>query len=503
MKVQHSNNEGSVKVSASRRDGEPILSKFARSVCDALWEDCSIWAEWGTTPEGILISMSDDIDSDMRVTFTIPEYELDFDNCDFDDLVDDYVENLEEEFIGSTSSEDIDSAINIPDVQSYCTDDVVVKYIHSLIPEIANLLEGEGYDVSFDQDAKNLYISIYPSGEDYEDGTYTFPKSALTCKDVKTDANNIVEILMNRASFEDLYACDSVTSAEDNYNTDKCINCSALEDKRNPNNPYRYVTKHGLGPGTLPKDVKLMDWEELDDYRTAIYLDRPLSSKELNEYDIYPESIQASYSEYDNVSSCDVKSEANRLFKYLKDYGAISITNNIDTIDIKFSNDPAISDVDLIYNAILSEGYSHITDHSGDPVVFEFISENGCICVKLLSYDSSEVVVEVSQEPEYVSSSYDYDDEYVSEWEEIASKVVLDSDGFWTDYTLYRNVTTDQYICMFGDKDIYQPDEDYADWSGDSEKLAREWFDNYQGDAPYEDPYDDYLNSQTGVTGRF
>lgn len=503
MKIKHSDNQRNVAISASSEGTESLISKFARNVCDTLWEDYNIWAEWDKTSEGILISMSDDPDSDTQATFTIPEYELDFDNYDFDDMVDDYVENLQEEFIGSTSSEDIDSATNIPDIQSYYTDDAVSRYIHSLIPEIADLLESEGYDVTFDQDANNLYISIYPSGEDYEDGTYTFPKSALTCKDVKTDASNIVEILMNRASFEDLYACDSITAGEDNYNTNKCINCSTLEDKRNPNNPYRYITKHGIGPGTLPKDVKLIDWEDLDNYRTAIYLDRPLSSKELDEYDIYPESIQASSSEYDTVSSCDVKSEANRLFKYLKDYGAISITNNIDTIDIKFSNDPDISDVTLIYHAIISQGYSQIAHHSRDPVVFEFISENGCICVKLLSYDSSEIVVEVSQEPEYISSSYDYDDEYVSEWEEIASKVVPDSDGFWTDYTLYRNVITGQYICMFGDKDIYEPDEDYADWSGDSEKLAREWFDNYQGDAPYEDPYDDYLNSQTGVTGRF
>ena len=490
---------------------ESLISKFARNVCDALWEDCNIWAEWDKTSEGILISMSDDPDSDTQATFTIPEYELDFDNYDFDDMVDDYVENLQEEFIGSTLSEDIDSATNIPDIQSYYTDDAVSRYIHSLIPEIADLLESEGYDVSFDQDANNLYISIYPSGEDYEDGTYTFPKSALTCKDVKTDASNIVEILMNRAHFEDLYACDSVTSATvlgwydndlddesewefvrskqvtdsdgftteytmyKNIYTDKYIfmfgdsdiygpdeayadyECDTedaafewfdnyrgfdedersiddliddaggysrikqlvqdtcemypgieddfeelaeclegqrdlsydnwlsvleylfeddniysstshspeyamwvyseidqqwelwggrssadvpsnfldhnpdysdvvvlpnngsepddgrpvkaysgtsvygfrtLDDKRNASKPYRYVTKHGIGPGTLPKDVNLIDSEDIDNYKTAIYLDRPLSAEELSYYDIYPETIQASSREY-------------------------------------------------------------------------------------------------------------------------------------------------------------------------------------------------------------
>lgn len=56
--------------------------------------------------------------------------------------------------------------------------------------------------------------------------------------------------------------------------------------------PYRYLTKHGIGPGTLPKDVKLVKWEDLDNYYTAIWTDRFLTTKELQQYDIFPEYIQ-------------------------------------------------------------------------------------------------------------------------------------------------------------------------------------------------------------------
>lgn len=62
------------------------------------------------------------------------------------------------------------------------------------------------------------------------------------------------------------------------------------ESKRNAANPYMYFTKHGIGPGTLPKDVKLVNWEDLDDYMTQIWVDRPLSTKELDMYDIIPET---------------------------------------------------------------------------------------------------------------------------------------------------------------------------------------------------------------------
>ena len=65
-----------------------------------------------------------------------------------------------------------------------------------------------------------------------------------------------------------------------------------LDDKRvdSKDKSYKYVTKHGVGPGTLPKDVKLIDWEDMDNYLTVIYLDRPLSTEELKYYDIYPET---------------------------------------------------------------------------------------------------------------------------------------------------------------------------------------------------------------------
>lgn len=350
MNIKHSNNKRNLAVSASIEGTESLISKFARNVCDALWEDCNIWAEWDKTSEGILISMSDDPDSDTQATFTIPEYELDFDNYDFDDMVDDYVENLQEEFIGSTSSEDIDSATNIPDIQSYYTDDAVSRYIHSLIPEIADLLESEGYDVSFDQDANNLYISIYPSGEDYEDGTYSFPKSALDCEgfNTYTDASNIVEILMNRAHFEDFYACDSITSA---YQLNDEVDEACT--------------------------VGFYDYGSNDEVLITFY-----SFHEADEY-------------------------------------------------VKLHEDTRV-----VIKSLCSDNYLNHLDSATDAT---------------------------------------------NSWEYVTSKSVPDSDGFATDYTMYKNTYTGKYICMLGDNDVYEPDEAYADFECDSEAEAYDWFNSYEG----------------------
>ena len=79
-------------------------------------------------------------------------------------------------------------------------------------------------------------------------------------------------------------------------------------------------------------------------------------------------------------------------------------------------------------------------------------------------------------------------------WKEIASKSVRDVDGFVTDYTWYCGKDDegfDVHIMMFGDKDVYDPDEAYADAVFDSYDNAEEWFASYEGfdDEEEEDEY--------------
>ena len=51
---------------------------------------------------------------------------------------------------------------------------------------------------------------------------------------------------------------------------------------------YQYVLRHGLGPGTIPNDVQIIDNHE-DGYKDVVTLDRMLTPEEMDEYDItYP-----------------------------------------------------------------------------------------------------------------------------------------------------------------------------------------------------------------------
>ena len=64
---------------------------------------------------------------------------------------------------------------------------------------------------------------------------------------------------------------------------------SALGDKY-PKGGYLYIFKHGIGPGTIPDDVKVVKVKDLPNYYTAVWLDRFLTTPELKQYDIPDET---------------------------------------------------------------------------------------------------------------------------------------------------------------------------------------------------------------------
>ena len=116
-------------------------------------------------------------------------------------------------------------------------------------------------------------------------------------------------------------------------------------------------------------------------------------------------------------------------------------------------------------------------------------------------------------------------DKLVTNYYEVDSKKVKDSDGDWTDYTMYMKVEADPkdwfqflktvdknnieipedfikgYVFVFGDKDFYDPYDEDFDWECETEKEAEEWFDSYTGfedidnDSYYGDGYDDFDES--------
>ena len=68
-------------------------------------------------------------------------------------------------------------------------------------------------------------------------------------------------------------------------------------------------------------------------------------------------------------------------------------------------------------------------------------------------------------------------------YELLSEKDIKDSDGFWTKYCLYK--TNDgRFVTVYGDPDIYRPQDGYFDAEFDTLEEAEEWFYDYN---PWED----------------
>lgn len=66
-------------------------------------------------------------------------------------------------------------------------------------------------------------------------------------------------------------------------------------------------------------------------------------------------------------------------------------------------------------------------------------------------------------------------------YEKLRSKQVPDSDGFLTDYTMYYDHEMEQYVFVFGDNDMYDPETADHDYECEDKDEAYEWFENYSG----------------------
>ena len=141
-----------------------------------------------------------------------------------------------------------------------------------------------------------------------------------------------------------------------------------------------------------------------------------------------------------------------------------------------------------IIKAVCDDGQTRPIDNDTKPDAFKMVNED---TVVPSSYEFDDDVDDLT---------YYYDDELFkdnlenSPYTEIASKQVMDSDGFMTDYTMYMNINTGEYVFVFGDKDVYSPDDGYFDWECETEAEARAWFDNYTGFSDDLDDMDESLD---------
>ncbi|MBR1508156.1 MAG: hypothetical protein IJ619_09165 [Eubacterium sp.] len=109
--------------------------------------------------------------------------------------------------------------------------------------------------------------------------------------------------------------------------------------------------------------------------------------------------------------------------------------------------------------------------------------------------DIESIQIDEETEAAFEESFIDLDfDAAMSEWELVDVKDIHDSDGMFTDYSLYKKVDEEHFVCIFGDRDFYNPVICDPDAEFDNYDEARDWFDNYRG---FDRDYDEYTPSST------
>ena len=202
---------------------------------------------------------------------------------------------------------------------------------------------------------------------------------------------------------------------------------------------YRYELRHGWGPGTLPKNIEVLE-HTVDGYKDYVTLNRKLTPEELKKYDIKERNDTSMSNDFKAVSNGEFTLEyENHVYYVYDDFiegddSLLFYTSRLDAIKETYPS---------LYNAFVKK-YGVIED-----------------------YDNND------DEDEDAEDGYDL----------IDHKKVMDSDGFYTDYTMYLNTTTGEYVFVFGDRDIYRPEDGSFDHVADSEDEAWEWFNNYEGFA--------------------
>ena len=191
-----------------------------------------------------------------------------------------------------------------------------------------DIINGNGFDtyISFVNDVEDIMLEYYSTGDKNEslneeespksisDNGNSYPLAFVPTTDVKgKDLTNTLCDVLNKAGIK--YCCAkkrggkyhiTVICPSGKLATAKTVieNCgffkewfplnnrgkneSLTEERGNYGHkgPFWYYSKHGMGPGTIPKDVKVVDWYEDDDYNTWVALDSVLTTQELREYEL-------------------------------------------------------------------------------------------------------------------------------------------------------------------------------------------------------------------------
>ncbi|MBO7212336.1 MAG: type II toxin-antitoxin system YafQ family toxin [Methanobrevibacter sp.] len=244
---------------------------------------------------------------------------------------------------------------------------------------------------------------------------------------------------------------------------------------------------------------KLRNDEPLDDK----YRNHKLKNREVETWDCHILPNVALLYSFGNISH-------NLILRRIGSHNKLGLTESVNSLKLTISEDTACiaSKTSYIEDGFDKNGIYYFGKKPNLPVNWKDYKKDDNKKFKLKESDNMKLIME--------------EENMVHQFFELDSKPVRDSDGFWSEYTMYMEVVCpvsdwvkflksdrarkgdipdewiDRYVFIFGDRDMYEPEDGGFDWECESEKEAYEWFDNYNGFEDEDEEDNDYSSNWNG-----
>ena len=225
---------------------------------------------------------------------------------------------------------------------------------------------------------------------------------------------------------------------------------------------------------------ELLTQEEYIDLKNSIprlNIDKVFVETDIDEDNVY-EMFGARFEEDNNWNNESVKRSRSN-----------DISEKVDIPDNwSKENKTIVRTIEKVAKSLFGDKWNELSDKQQHDVVMTLAKD---LTKYLNKFDKDSKSESVVRSKKNIKERYSDDIRYV--FKDVKS--VRDSDGFMTEYTMYYDSDFNKYVFVFGDTDLYDPNDGYEefDYECDTEKEAREWFEDYTG---FDDDDDFYESSK-------
>ena len=328
-------------------------------------------------------------------------------------------------------------------------------------------------------------------------------KFIVKCNDGPKELVRVVAENKSKAEgyAKDMYAANHTTYADDRYNEWFVKDVSYLKEALYGMNRIEQFVKmaDAIGLKTMSDFKDFMDREgQGKDVLTALYdyLHNEIGDLEFHAKD---ESLKESYQDIDSMSREELMNEIDDIYSRALKGNHIDITSIIEDPEV-FNSDDSDSE-EGYFKGVPTDKLREVLKRLRKMLNDESLNECYLDNIKNPEYWQHQIDYQIEkfgrvgggliQDLDEIGFYLDADNKVTpkvkkeslkenadSEWTFIKSKEVEDSDGFLTDYTWYENSDGTQ-VMVFGDNDIYKPEDGYLDVTFTDRKQAEDWFNSY------------------------